>query len=159
MLNLRQSDLDVARDLFGRERWLLHGLAEQIERLTQVSLGHIDIDDEARLADSGSERNSLALQQFCKLLSRMPCRPLIEGPRHDRGDTFALPWLAIKRHRHGEAHRDDVLAGDVVADHSQPVGEPGTLSLRERPRPGCAHQGALDHALMLAHWASRFALR
>jgi hypothetical protein len=124
LVDLRQSDLDVAGDLVGREGRLSHSLAEQIERLCQVSLRHVDVDNQARLAGAGAERNSLALQQFRKFLSGMPGRSLIEGPRHDRGDAFTLSWLALKRHRDSESHRDDVLAWDVVGDHAQSVGEP-----------------------------------
>ena len=148
MVDLGQSDLDVAGDLVGREGGLSHSLAEQIERICQVSLRHVDVDNEARLAGAGAERNSLALQQLGKLLSGMPGRSLIEGSRHDRGDAFALSRLALERHRDSEADRDHVLAGDAVGDHVQSVGELGPLRLGERPRLRCDHVRPLDHAVL-----------
>jgi len=90
LVDLRQPDLDVTGDLLGQKGRPSYGLAQQVECLGQISLRHVDIDNQTRLADARAERNSLAFQQFGELFGGIPGGSLVEGPGHDRGNALAL---------------------------------------------------------------------
>ena len=112
-----RSHLGLREDRLGERQ------PEQVQGLLETALRHVEVDAQPGLVDRGAERDPLALQQLGELLRRVLGSALVEQAGHHRGDALHLTGLGRQRQRQRRAHRDDVLAGDVVGHHLDPVGQ------------------------------------
>ena len=134
-------------------------LGEQVQGGAQVPQRYVDIDEQRRVVDAGGEGDAVALQERRILLGRVAGGPLVEELTHQRRDPLDLPRLGRQGQRDDETDRDDVLAGYVVGDDPQPVGQgPVARRGREGPRTRRCDGGTLQtHAASSEVSSTRYA--
>ena len=157
LVDLGQPRAYLPGHLVVREGGLGDDLPQQVEGRLEVPLHDVEVEGEAGLAHGRAVADALALEQAGQLLGGVLRRPLVHGPRHDGGHALESPRLGADRDGQAETHGDDVLAGHVVGDEPDAVGQVVGDRLGEGPLPRRGDLGARDarHAATSASSSAR----
>ena len=133
LLDLGQPVAQDAAHLVLGERRVGQRLGDQRRRGAEVALGHVDVDEQATVGDTGAEHHPVALHQLGELLGAVGEGALVEQPRGHGADALLAVGLGRQRGGDDDAQRQHVLAGQVVGQHAHPVAEHVLDRHREGP--------------------------